>query len=61
VKRYRRYEEYHRIVDSVKQKQCKKCERWKSESEFHKNRWCKDGLSLLCKECSNRGVAADSG
>jgi hypothetical protein len=54
VKRYRRYEEYHRIVDSVKQKQCKICERWKSESEFYKNRWSKDGLATSCKGCSNK-------
>ncbi len=33
-------------------KQCTKCKKLKSKSEFRKNRSRKDGLSLWCKKCS---------
>jgi len=54
LKTYYRYEECHRVVDGVKQKRCRRCKRWKTESEFYKNRSCKDGLKFLCKECSKK-------
>lgn len=41
----------HRVVNGVKQKWCSKCEQWKDESEFHKNRARPDGLHATCKEC----------
>ena len=54
AKRRYSYEERHRTVKGVKQKRCSKCEKWKSESEFHRNRSSKDGLNRQCKECVNR-------
>ncbi len=54
LKKYYRYEECHRVVDGVKQKRCRRCKSWKTESEFYKNRSCKDGLKFLCKECSKK-------
>jgi hypothetical protein len=56
LKRYRRYEEFHRVVDGVKQKRCRKCKRWKTESEFYKNRLHNDGLQYLCKKCSDKAT-----
>lgn len=46
-----KYEDFHRVVDEVKQKLCRKCNEWKPESEFHKNASCKDGLAGSCKVC----------
>ena len=46
-----RYEDRHRIVKGVKQKFCRKCEKWKKESEFAKNRSTRDGLTGWCKKC----------
>ncbi len=54
LKQYYRYEECHRVVDGVKQKRCRRCTRWKAESEFYKNRSCKDGLQFRCKACKKR-------
>ena len=45
------YEETHRTVKGVKQKFCTKCKQWKEESEFHKDRAAKDGLSFQCGDC----------
>ena len=53
LKTYRRYEEFHRVVDGAKQKRCWKCKRWKAESEFYKDRSRKDGLQFMCKTCSD--------
>ena len=47
-----RYEDRHRVVKGVKQKFCRKCKRWRNESEFYKDRSVKDGLDNRCKECS---------
>ena len=52
VRDYLRYEERHRIVRTIKEKLCSRCKEWKYESEFHKERRLKDGLSFWCKECS---------
>ena len=54
LKTYYRYEESHRVVEGMKQKRCRRCKSWKTESEFYKNRSCKDGLKFWCKECSKK-------
>ena len=51
AKRRYSYEEKHRTVKGVKQKRCTKCKKWKKESEFGKDRTCKDGLRIRCREC----------
>ncbi len=51
VKKYRRYEEYHRAIGGIKQKRCIKCKRWKPLDEFYKNCKSKDGLYCSCKKC----------
>ena len=51
-----KYEDFHRIVDGVKQKLCRKCNEWKPESEFHKNASCKDGLAASCKVCKAKAA-----
>ena len=45
------YEKRHRIVNGVKEKLCRKCKKWKDESEYFRNRSCKDGLTEWCKNC----------
>ncbi len=56
VKRYYRYEERHRVVGGVKEKRCRRCKKWKAESEFYKRHRHKDGLAVWCKECSDKAV-----
>ncbi len=56
LKTYYRYEECHRVVDGVKQKRCRRCKRWKAESDFYKRRSNKDGLAVWCKECSDKAT-----
>ena len=56
LKQYYRYEECHRVVDGVKQKRCRKCKRWKAESDYYKKRKLKDGLATWCKECVNKAT-----
>lgn len=56
AKRYRSYEDSHRVVDGVKQKRCRKCKRWKDKSEFGKNRSQRDGLADACKKCERKRV-----
>ncbi|HUU16262.1 MAG TPA: hypothetical protein VMW72_03855 [Sedimentisphaerales bacterium] len=56
LKTYYRYEECHRVVDGVKQKRCRRCKRWKAESDFYKQRRHKDGLAAWCKECANKAT-----
>ena len=51
-----KYDDLHRVVDSVKQKLCRKCNEWKPESEFHKNASCKDGLAGSCKVCKAKAA-----
>ncbi len=51
VKKHLVYEESHRTIDGVKQKRCTKCEKWKDESKFGKDRYHKDGLGYDCKDC----------
>jgi len=56
LKQYYRYEECHRVIDGLKEKRCRKCKRWKAESDFYKRRRHKDGLAVWCKECANKAV-----
>ena len=56
LKTYYRYEECHRVVDGVKQKRCRRCKHWKTESDFYKRRSNNDGLAVWCKECSNKAT-----
>ncbi len=56
LKTYYRYEECHRVVDGVKQKRCRRCKSWKTESDFYKRRSNKDGLAVWCKECANKAT-----
>lgn len=49
-KRYK-YERTHRVVARVRQKRCRRCMKWKAESEFHRHRGNKDGLDFRCKGC----------
>ena len=51
-----KYEDFHRVVDGVKQKLCRKCNEWKPESEFHKNTSSKDGLAASCKVCKAKAA-----
>jgi chromosome segregation ATPase len=51
-----KYEDFHRVVDDVKQKLCRKCNEWKPESEFYKNASCKDGLAGSCKVCKAKAA-----
>ena len=51
AKKYNMYKDSHRKIKGVKQKRCTKCRNWKEESEFYKNRACKDGLTIYCKGC----------
>ncbi len=52
IRKFLRYEERHRVVKGAKQKLCRKCEKWKGEKEFYRDRSGKDGLTNLCKKCS---------
>ena len=53
VKKYYSYEEIHRVVDGVKEKQCRRCRKWKALIDYHKNVAAKDGVYIWCKECIN--------
>jgi hypothetical protein len=37
--------------NKVRKKLCLRCKKIKGESDFHKDRSCKDGLARWCKEC----------
>ena len=52
TKKYYKYEETHRKVDGRKQKFCTKCETWKVEREFSKDRSNRDGLDMRCRDCA---------
>ena len=56
VRRNLRYVQRHRVVKGVKQKFCRMCKRWISESEFYKDRSQKDGLDDRCKKCTYKPV-----
>lgn len=53
VREYLTFEQRHRIVNGVKQKLCGKCNQWKDENRFSRNRSSRDGLGFRCKECDN--------
>ena len=46
------YEDRHRTVKGIKQKFCRKCSKWKAESEFYQNKSSRDDLDDRCKKCS---------
>jgi len=48
---YLRFEDRHRVIRGFKEKLCSHCKKWKYQSEFHRYRPSKDGLSFWCKEC----------
>jgi hypothetical protein len=54
LRKYSTYEERHRVVDGVKEKLCRGCETWKTESEFYKKQKNKDGLGEQCKKCADK-------
>ena len=56
LKKYRSYEEYHRVANGVKQKRCRRCGKWKDESRFYRKRKAKDGLAVWCKECADKAT-----
>ncbi len=56
LKQYYRHEECHRVVDGMKQKRCRRCKSWKTESDFYKKHRNKDGLAVWCKECSEKAI-----
>ena len=56
VRRYYSYEESHRVVNDVKEKRCRRCGKWKTESEFYRRRRNKDGLAEYCKICTNKAT-----
>jgi len=56
LRKYRSYEESHRVVDGVKEKQCSRCKKWKPESEFYKQRYTKDRLTVCCKKCADKAT-----
>jgi hypothetical protein len=51
VRRYLRFEERHQIVKGIKQKLCRKCGKWKAESQFVRDRSSRDGLTGCCRDC----------
>jgi len=51
-----RYEDRHRIVNGIRQKFCRKCKRWKSESEFYKDRSQRDSLTERCRKCTYKAT-----
>lgn len=57
VRVYLKFEQRHRIVNGRREKQCSKCGKWKKETEYHKQKSARDGLSGWCKGCSYTPVA----
>lgn len=60
ARRNLRYEQRHRVVNGVRQKFCRNCNKWKSEDEFYKNRLRKGGLDNRCKTCAYKPVKKKS-
>lgn len=54
AKSHLRYEDRHRIIDDVRQKLCGRCNEWKDEIDFSKDRTRKDGLNYYCKRCLSK-------
>ena len=52
----RDHEQGHRAGHDVKLKCCTKCNQWKDESQFYRNRKSKDGLKSRCKKCSSKAA-----
>ena len=43
-------------INKVRKKLCLRCKKKKSESDFHKDRSCKDSLARWCKECKAKAT-----
>jgi Pyruvate/2-oxoacid:ferredoxin oxidoreductase delta subunit len=56
TRRNKIYKQQRRTVEGVRQKRCRKCNKWKPESEFHKNSSSKDNLAVSCKICKNNAA-----
>jgi len=56
VKTYNSYEDIHRVVNGMRQKQCGRCKIWKAESQYYKHLRHKDGLAIWCKECADKAT-----
>lgn len=54
VRDYLSYEERHRTVKGFREKLCSRCKKWKTESNFAKDRTAKDGFGCWCKECDRK-------
>lgn len=46
-----RCDERYRVVKGTDEKLCRKCRKWKDESQFCRNRSSKDGLAGWCRKC----------
>ena len=49
-----KFEDDDHVVTKTEQKLCRKCEKLKAHSDFHKNKLSKDGLGSWCKECQKQ-------
>jgi hypothetical protein len=47
---------HHVNNGKAKQKLCRKCKKQKAESDFHRDRSCKDGLARWCKQCKAKAA-----
>jgi len=56
ARKYLRFEDRHRVVNGIKEKLCRKCSKWKAESDFYKNKSSRDGLNERCKKCSYKAA-----
>ena len=56
ARKYLRFEDRHRVVKGIKEKLCRKCSKWKAESEFYNNKSARDGLNELCNKCSYKAA-----
>ena len=54
TKRLYSNDETHRTVKGVNQKYCPKCQKWKGENQYYRNRRSNDGLQWRCKECESK-------
>lgn len=53
TKRYYRFSDTHRTIRGRKQKYCTKCNLWKAERKFSRDRAKRDGLKSRCKACDS--------
>ena len=51
-----KYEAGDSVIAKAGQKLCRKCNELKAQSDFHKDKSCKDGLARWCKECKAKAA-----